>query len=183
LGIRTSEIASFFGSIPISVRPILKKTLKFLQHISEIKRSFSDSTENDISTAEAQCRPDMTRYAGYGVLEILYDTKTMTRTSLHLNSELASLLANSTKDELFAQLVNDELNFFFPKIDLLFLMIDDILHEFCDRARYFRLITEHSGVRKAKLTRCSALMTFDHMGQLNAVSCFNISHFRIRLTM
>ena len=70
-----------------------------------------------------------------------------------------------TRPVLFHKMANYDLDFFCPEADFLRLLVDDILHEFEDGERYYRMYASVDRVRRAVLVQWSVMRRYNAVGQ------------------
>jgi hypothetical protein len=152
----------------------LKKSITLLQDIA---------TERTLHPGHAEARPTSSAqadfplqelrargWAGYGILEILFDPETRQRKNINMNPQMAMLVSNSTIDELLRRLLNDDFSLAFAPFDFLLLLADEIQHDFGDnRVRYLRVITEGKATHHAALVCLFSEKELDSRGQLVTV--------------
>jgi hypothetical protein len=173
LGCRFSELSDFFVSIPHIVCPVLKKALVLLQDIATEGSSNPELTEaSSASNQQVDNHKNEEGHRGYGITDILFDPETGQRKKIYVNSQMAVLVTNTTVDELMHRLANDDFNLIFPPLDLLFIMADEIRHDFGDRIRYFRIITVGNETRHATLICLFSEKEFNNKGRLIRVLSF-----------
>ena len=179
-GYRSTEVSNFLDSIPIKMWPSLMNVLGLLEKKyvtsrvrTELKAinirpkelsSFQSEIENEMWEEQKEC----------GYLQLTFDTESGDRSDIAVN-DFQAYLWNMTKQELFCRLANFNMPFFVPETDFLQLIVDDILHEFHDRERYYRIYTSFDPPQNAILVHCSVRRRFNACGQCYLVTFRNLS--------
>jgi hypothetical protein len=172
-GFRLSDISNFFDSIPSTLAPVLKTALNFLEDISERRVSELKKVcfgplvcEVDIDECESRMWESTQEC---GCIQLFFDRQTRIRRDVFFNSRHSSIYFSLNASELFHRTTYFDVPFFCPEFDLLCLLVDDILHEFEDRIRCFRVTNFVDPSQNAVLVCCSVTRRFNGMGELAMV--------------
>jgi len=169
LGYRWNDLACFFDSIPFTLRPLILNALSLLEdnlkhRISLLKDAH---TQYDAHYESESVMFEMQNECGF--LEYHLNPDTGERRGVSVNCQLAWLW-NMTRPVLLHKLANYDLDFFCPDADFLRLLVDDILHEFEDGERYFRMFASVDRMRRAVLVQWSVMRRYNAVGQCYMVS-------------
>jgi hypothetical protein len=176
-GSRLSELSQLFMSIPNTVRPLIRKALDLLTDIENGKHLLLKHAKITISGPLAVTHQATRSWESvFGVFEIFFDPETHRRKDIRVNARMATLLSNSTVDDLLYRLLNDDFDFPIPPMDFVMILSDDIWHEFSNRVRYIRLIKEDNGAHYAELVCVTTERETTDLGQLTMVSLSFSTH-------
>ena len=177
-GFNESELSDFFDSIPEEIGNVLRRALDMQQRLS---RQTAIPTKNDnICTPRdtpMELEVDDFNSAMWelddecGIFQISIIPETCKRRQISLNSRYASIISTRSKEVVLDAHEQNECNLFYPHSDFLLLLVDDILHDFRDRVRYFRLMkwADPNAIRGIILVSCAVSREFNWFGQLSKV--------------
>ena len=103
---------------------------------------------------------------GCGILEISFVPESGLRSLVSLNSRYASIVSTISQEDVLNAHAQNRFNLNYPHLDLLFLLADDILLDFRDRVRYFRLMKLCDRMFNPILVCCAVSREFDGLGRL-----------------
>ena len=177
-GFNESELSDFFDSIPEEIGNVLRRALDMQQRLS---RQTAIPTKNDnICTPRdtpMELEVDDHNSAMWelddvcGILQISFDAEAGQRRRISLNSRYASIVSTRSREAVLYAQEQNACDLLFPHSDFLLLLVDDILHDFRDRVRYFRLLkwADPAMVREGVMVCCAVSREFDWYGQLSKV--------------
>jgi hypothetical protein len=176
-GFDESDFSDFINSIPGEIKHVMRRALDLHQfHRTQKKkvmlcipgnrpRDFDfDDFNSEMWELDDVC----------GILQISFAPETGERRQVSLNSRYASIVSTGNREVVLNAHEQNECNLPYPHSDFLFLLVDDILHDFRDRVRFFRLLkwADPAMVREGVLVCCAVSREFDWYGQLSKVPDF-----------
>ena len=171
-GFRSADISNFLGSIPMILWPTFKKVLSLME-----EKYYQPKTNKltKISGSDSDCFQYLMEAAMWedqnecGFIQFDFDPETGDRTKISTNDFMACLWG-MTKQDLLYRLSVHSMPLIVPGVDLLYLMVDDILHEFRDSERYLRLFTSFDPPSRAILVHWSTRRNFNAYGGCHMVA-------------
>ena len=148
IGYRESELSELVSNFPAAISPVLKKNLQLMQDLAINRIRLLNDANNQLRSSHAMRSRNQDDFNSamwesdetFGILQMSLVPETGQRKGISLNSRFASLVSCMSLEDLRITFMRNESSLPCPTSDLLLLLVDDILHDFQDRERYFRLI-------------------------------------------
>jgi hypothetical protein len=174
-GLWESEMFEILNSSPMTISHIMKKALKMLQTLAVNRSKYLKDLHIPIGAAENMREEDGQEAFNnemwemdetFGIFQMAFVPETGLRKSVTFNSRYASLVSGMTREDLMSSYSLDRGLLPFSKSDLPLLLVDEILNDFQDRARFFRLIKRGEHSINAVLVCCAVSREFNSFAQL-----------------
>jgi hypothetical protein len=176
-GFVESELSDLFNSIPEEIGHVMRRALDLQQRLSWQRNPTQKELYCIPGNIPMELEVDDFNSAMWelddecGIFQISIIPETCKRRQISLNSRYASIVSTRSKEVVLDAHEQNECNLFYPHSDFLLLLVDDILHDFRDRVRYFRLMkwADPNAIRGIILISCAVSREFNWFGQLSKV--------------